>query len=62
VFTQVSRFLDEGNIMDKLVEIETAKDSGNLFEDSADDTQERFSKNKDFLNIMKEYFRDLDDI
>ncbi len=61
VFTQVSRFLDEGNIMDKFVDIETTQDADNFFEDTNDNVQERLSKNKDFLNIMKEYFRDLDD-
>ncbi len=61
VFTQVSRFLGEGNILDKFVDIETAQNSDNIFEDIDQDAQERFSKNKDFLNLMKEYFHDLDE-
>jgi len=60
VFTQVSRFLDEGNIMDKFVNVESAQGSDDFLDDANPNTPERFSKNKEFLNIMKDYFRDLD--
>lgn len=61
VFTQVSRFLDEGRILEKLVDTESAQSSGNVFDDDNQNIEERLSKNKNFLNIMKDYFRDLDD-
>jgi DNA helicase-2/ATP-dependent DNA helicase PcrA len=61
IFTQVSRFLNEGNILDKFVNIETAHGSENIFEEVDDNTEERFSKNKAFLNLMKEHFHDLDE-
>lgn len=59
VFTQVSRFLDEGRIMDKFVQIE---DSGSEFEAAFDEFKEDIDKkgatDKEFLRIMQEHFRD----
>lgn len=62
VFTQVSRFLDEGNILNNLVEVE----SGLSAEDNSDyDDLDEPVKNKkidqEFLEMMKDYFRSQDD-
>ena len=69
VFTQVSRFLDEGNILNNLVEVEL---SAPLEDDSLpagrqddyDDLDEPVKdskKNQEFLEMMKDYFRGQED-
>ena len=62
VFTQVSRFLDEGGIMDKFVRVE---DAGDEFDAACDEFKEssgpKGSTDKEFLRMMKEYFRDKED-
>ena len=59
VFTQVSRFLDEGRIMDKFVQIEGAGDefdaAGVEFKE---DTGKKSATDKEFLRMMQEYFHD----
>jgi len=50
VFTQVSRFLDKGCVLDKFVNTETVACSY--------EAQDNEPQNKDFLRTMKEYFRD----
>lgn len=62
VFTQVSRFLDEGNILNNLVEVESEISAE---EDSEYDDLDEPVKDKkidqEFLEMMKDYFRDQDD-
>ena len=55
VFTQVSRFLEEGNILEKFAEIQS---NGDEFEDIdiEDITGERGAKDKRFWDSMNEYF------
>jgi DNA helicase-2/ATP-dependent DNA helicase PcrA len=57
VFTQVSRFLEEGGILDRFTDIETA-DSDD-FEDAEveDIIGVRPKPDKEFLEMMKEYYR-----
>ena len=59
VLTQVSRFLDEGRIMDKLLQIE---DVGSEFDAACDefkgDTDKKSATDKEFLRMMQEHFRD----
>ena len=62
VFTQVSRFLDEGDILNNLVEVE----SGRPIEDEIDydDLDEPVKDKKtdqEFLEMMKDYFRGQED-
>ncbi|MDD5255904.1 MAG: hypothetical protein PHR11_07645, partial [Candidatus Omnitrophica bacterium] len=57
VFTRVSRFLDEGNILGKFVETESAG-----AEDFPDISLEEIlgdhpRQDQDFLDTMREYFR-----
>jgi len=62
VFTQVSRFLDEGRIMDKFVQIEEAGDEYDAgFEESQEAPGRKSSTDKEFLEMMKQYFRDKED-
>ncbi|MDO8661610.1 MAG: ATP-dependent helicase [Candidatus Omnitrophota bacterium] len=62
VLTQVSRFLDEGRIMDKFVRVE---DTGDEFDAGCDEFTEKLgqkgSSDKEFLKMMQEYFRDKED-
>ncbi len=62
VFTQVSRFLDDGNIMDKFVQIESAGDEYAADSDAPmNNSAPAGSRDKEFLEMMKEYFRDKED-
>jgi DNA helicase-2/ATP-dependent DNA helicase PcrA len=58
VFTQVSRFLDQGNLLDKFVEMQSAgdKDGFDDFE-SQDYGAKKPARDKEFLEMMKQYFR-----
>ena len=57
VFTRVSRFLDEGNILGKLVETESAGD-GDFPDISLEEIiGEHPAQDQDFLDTMREYFR-----
>jgi len=59
IFTQVSRFLEEGNILDKFVDIQSAGGLPGLDDIELDDIigQSRRQDN-DFLKDMKDYFAD----
>jgi len=64
VFTQVSRFLDEGDIMDKCVRIEEMEEQHNAGSDEFQDSHREArsgSTDKEFLEMMKQYFRDKED-
>jgi DNA helicase-2/ATP-dependent DNA helicase PcrA len=62
VFTQASRFLEEGGIMDKFVQVEGA---GNEYDAAAEefsnDAGKKSATDKEFLEMMKQYFRDKED-
>jgi len=62
VFTQLSRFLDEGGIMDKFVQIE---DAGNEYDAACEEfsaaADKKSATDKEFLEMMKQYFRDKED-
>ncbi|MFA5286664.1 MAG: ATP-dependent helicase [Candidatus Omnitrophota bacterium] len=61
VFTQVSRFLDEGNILDNLVTVESealAEDDSDY--DDLDEPVRNKKTDQEFLEMMKEYFRNQD--
>ena len=58
VFTQPSRFLAEGNILSKFVEIESAQEE---FIDDAeweDGIDEKPRRDQEFLRLMRDYFRE----
>lgn len=55
VFTQISRFLDEGNIMNNLVEVESEFSSDNSDYDDLDEPVKDSKKNQEFLEMMKDY-------
>ena len=63
VFTQVSRFLDEGAIMDKFLQTEAA--GGDRYDVDDNDfkalPEPRGSRDKEFLDMMKEYFGEHED-
>ena len=62
VFTQVSRFLDEGNILNNLVEVEAGiptEDDSDY--DDLDEPVKDSKKNQEFLEMMKDYFRGQED-
>jgi len=62
VFTQTSRFLDEGNIMEKFVSVEGAGDDYDIDDEEFKDRPlPKESKDKEFLEMMKEYFRNRED-
>lgn len=62
VFTQVSRFLDEGGIMDKFVQVEDIGDEFDAgYDEFKDGSEPKSSTDKEFLRMMKEYFRDKED-
>jgi DNA helicase-2/ATP-dependent DNA helicase PcrA len=58
VFTAVSRFLEEGGILERLVENESAA-VGDLDDVSLEDiTGERPRPDKEFLDMLKDYYRE----
>ena len=60
--TQVSRFLDEGRIMDKFVRVEDAGDKFEAgYDEFKEDIDKKSSTDKEFLRMMQEYFRDKED-
>ncbi|MCX5701319.1 MAG: ATP-dependent helicase [Candidatus Omnitrophica bacterium] len=62
VFTQISRFLDQGKIMDKLVQIDLADEDYDLDEGEVKYVAgDKGSSDKEFLEMMKDYFRDRED-
>ncbi|MBU1727538.1 MAG: ATP-dependent helicase [Candidatus Omnitrophica bacterium] len=59
VFTQVSRFLDEGNILGRFVEIEGAGEPEYLDDEPWEDSpRHKRGNDEEFLRMMKEHFRD----
>ncbi|MFA7652344.1 MAG: ATP-dependent helicase [Candidatus Omnitrophota bacterium] len=57
VFTQPSRFLDEGGIMDKFVQVEDAGDEfAAACAEFKEDTGKKSASDKEFLRMMQEYF------
>jgi len=58
VFTQISRFLGEGNIMNKFVRIENIEDYYDLDEEIPQESASKKPKDKEFLKMMQEYFGD----
>lgn len=59
VFTQVSRFLDKGNILNKFLNIQSADDIDGLQEVELEDiTGQRHSADKKFLEEIDGYFRE----
>jgi len=59
VFSRPSRFLEEGGILDKFMEIESAGGAGSFDDFEVEDILgERDIKNKKFLDEMDGYFRD----
>ena len=62
VFTQVSRFLDQGNIFDKFLKSESiGRDSDSDDSDLDSGGHSSSLKSSALLKMMKEYFRDRDD-
>jgi hypothetical protein len=59
IFTQVSRFLDEGGILQKFAQVETA---GDIYEEPVfnDRFQKRQSRNREFFESIDDYFRSED--
>jgi len=58
VFTQVSRFLGEGGLLDKLVDVQSSAGLECLDDVGLDDILgERKPRNKDFFETMEDYFR-----
>jgi hypothetical protein len=60
VFTQVSRFLDEGDLLRRYAQIELSGEGGEDEVDIEDIIGSRRRIDKEFLRRMKEYF-DQDD-
>jgi len=61
VFTQVSRFLGQGGILERFTRVQTAGDRLDAAGiDSEDIESERSPASKRFLEMMKQYFRDSD--
>ena len=59
VFTQVSRFLAQGGLLEEFVDVQSTGLTDELDAlDLEDITGERRSKNKEFLQSLDEYFRD----
>jgi DNA helicase-2/ATP-dependent DNA helicase PcrA len=60
VFTQVSRFLDEGDILHTLVDVEAALNIASPFDNfELDDTKEsRSLREKEFFDSLEEFFSD----
>ncbi|MCX5714381.1 MAG: ATP-dependent helicase [Candidatus Omnitrophica bacterium] len=62
VFTQPSRFLTEGEILNKHVTIETAGELGVIDDLEIEDIlQEKPRHDKEFLDMMRDYFRGTED-
>ncbi|MFA5092430.1 MAG: ATP-dependent helicase [Candidatus Omnitrophota bacterium] len=58
VFTQVSRFLEQGNLLDKFVDVQSAGDTDELDDIELEDIiGEKRNKNKAFFESIDEYFR-----
>lgn len=59
VFTQVSRFLDQGGLLEKFVQIEAGSEIDDFADIDFDEiSDEKRLKNKKFLDMMDDYFRD----
>ena len=59
VFTQVSRFLEQGGLLSKFVDVQTAGDSGGWDDVELEDIiGEKKQRNKESFETMEEYFRD----
>lgn len=59
VFTQVSRFLDEGNLIDKFMETDTASRFVDLYEDRPfNDFRGRRARNNEFFEDVRGHFED----
>ena len=59
VFTQVSRFLEQGGLLNKFVDVQSSGDSGGWDDVELEDIiGEKKQRNKEFFESMEEYFRD----
>jgi len=58
VFTQVSRFLEEGNILNKFVEVDTSVSRSIPELDLDEVLGDGHGRNNEFLDMMKDYFRE----
>ncbi|MFA4888882.1 MAG: 3'-5' exonuclease, partial [Candidatus Omnitrophota bacterium] len=59
VFTQVSRFLEEGNILDKFAEVESLGDSDEFSDIQPEEIIGRSAKyDKEFMDSLHDYFHD----
>ncbi len=59
VFTQVSRFLEQGNLLNKFVDVQSSGSSDELDDIGLEDIiGEKRSRNKAFFETIEEYFRD----
>ena len=59
VFTQVSRFLEQGNLLNKFVDVQSVGNSDELDDIGLEDIiGEKRSKNKVFFESIEEYFRE----
>jgi len=58
VFTQTSRFLEQGGLLEKLIDVQSANLSDALLDLELEDILgEKRNKNKEFFETMEEYFR-----
>ena len=58
VFTQTSRFLEQGGLLEKLVDVQSANFSDELLDLELEEIiGEKRSKNNEFFETMEEYFR-----
>jgi DNA helicase-2/ATP-dependent DNA helicase PcrA len=59
VFTQVSRFLEQGGLLNKFVDVQAAGDSGGWDEVELEDIiGEKKQRDKELFKTMEEYFRE----
>ncbi len=59
VFTQVSRFLEQGGLLNKFVDVQGAGNAGGWDDIELEDIiGEKRQRNKEFFETMEEYFRD----
>ncbi|MHB8154912.1 MAG: ATP-dependent helicase, partial [Candidatus Omnitrophota bacterium] len=59
VFTQTSRFLEQGGLLEEFVDVQSANFSDELLELELEDIiGEKSNKHKEFFESMEEYFRD----
>jgi len=59
VFTQVSRFLGQGGLLDKFADVQSAGDPGGLDDVELEDiVGEKKQRNREFFETLEEYFRD----